>query len=160
MEFTDVPEVPLPPTPTREPIKKPTNTTIETPSDAPSEVPPREAIFTRKKVALAPSEINTEITQALDKEQCFPSQLPIKEAIGKTMCPINFAKSHQAAPLINEWAAKGCPVDCGKDWDEQHICAALKRGPHKLAKSRKAILALQQETTEKINSGYARVVTW
>ena len=156
-EFTNKGDLPpLPPVPATIPVEKPN----PAPTSSPGKVPSRDKIFPTRKLALTPEEVNKEITLALEKEECFPKHAPIKHSIGKTMLPRNFALTHPAANLITEWADNGCPVDCGDDWTYDHIITALKRGPHKSAKSKEAIQALQDETNEKVKSGYARVVKW
>ena len=93
----------------------------------------------------------------------FPPELPIKEAVGKSklMCPQKpYAQDHNAIPLLNAYAAEGCPVDCGDDWTMQQVELLLKKGPHQSAKCKNAIKQLRAETTDKIEHGYARVVRW
>ena len=67
---------------------------------------------------------------------------------------------HDAIPLLNAYAKDGCPTDCGPDWTEAHIVAALKRGPHVSAKVPEAIDALLTETENKVKQGFAKVVRW
>ena len=71
-----------------------------------------------------------------------------------------YCNHHPAIPLLNEYAAGGCPVDCGPDWDREQIELLLKRGPHHSATSHKAITQLRAETDDKCRHGYARVVKW
>ena len=145
----------LPPTPPQVQIAMPKLP----PSNTPSDIPKSKGIIPISKVALAPHEIHNEIHIALDKEECIPEQIPIREAIGKTMYPCTYALSYPAAPIIKEWGNSGCPVDCGDDWSREHIVAAISKGPHKSALNKEAIDALAEETREKVQSGYARVVT-
>ena len=157
-QFTSPPhQVPLPPTPTKEQVQRPSN---ETPGNTPNAIPLREKIIPSNKLAMTPDEVNMAIDEAIDKEEAIPTQLPIKDEIGKTMIPSGFALSHPAAEMIGKWGRQGCPVNCGPDWSHDHIVAALQRGPHKSATSNEAIQALQAETEEKIKAGYARVVLW
>ena len=155
--FTETGTLPkLPPTPVDKPVTKP----VSAPSPAPSKVPSRDKLFPKRNLALTPDEINNEITTALEKEESFPQHAPIKLSIGKTMLPCTYALTHPATELITDWGINGCPVDCGKDWTPEHIKLALQRGPHKYAKSKEAIQALQEETRDKVKSGYARIVKW
>ena len=149
------PLIKLPPKPRNTPIQKP-----PTPAPKPSDIPKRQKLFPQRKMALTPAQVNGEIQAALEREECFPRHVPIKDAIGKTMFPQIFALSRPAVKTIEQWGRHGCPVNCGKDWSVEHILAALKRGPHKSAKSPEAIEALMAETAEKLQSGYARLVKW
>ena len=156
--FTEAPSLPqLPPIPPQVPIPKPTVKSSTSPTAIPTNP---SKVFPTRKLGLAPEDIDSEITQTLDKEESFPNNIPIKENIGKTMFLRTFAKTHKAASMINAWGHQDCLVDCGKDWSVEHTKAALCRGLHKSAKAPEAIQALIAETTEKIKSGYARIVTW
>ena len=44
------------------------------------------------------------------------------------------ARHHPVAALLQQYVTPGCPVDCGPQWTESHIHAALQRGPHVSAK--------------------------
>ena len=96
--------------------------------------------------------------------ECIPDDPPIKDTIGKSVRLMEpqppYAVQHEAIPLLNSYAAGGCPVDCGPDWSKEHILAMLAHGPHKSAMATAAIKQLRHETTEKIAQGYARVVRW
>ena len=109
---------------------------------------------------MTPRDVDDEITKALEREESFPTHAPIKDAIGKTMLPRSYALTHPAAPMLKKWALHGCPVDCGPNWPEEHIIAALQKGPHISSTHKEAIIALELETAEKIAGGYARVVKW
>lgn len=97
------------------------------------------------------------------KEESFPLEVPNKETAGKKiglMWPRTFSTSHPAAPLLDEYANKGCPVECGPDWTSEHIQAAMKRGNHTSANSKRATAALRTATATKVKNSYARVVKW
>jgi hypothetical protein len=76
------------------------------------------------------------------------------------MQPTLFAISHDAAPLLSNYAKYGHPVDCGPNWSRDHIEQLLLRGPHRSSTSKAAIKQLREETNTKINHGYARIVKW
>ena len=77
------------------------------------------------------------------------------------MCPCPpFAMAHDATPLLEQYAAKGCPVDCGPEWSKEHILLMIERGPHRSALAKNAVKQLRHETAEKVKQGYARVVRW
>ena len=78
--------------------------------------------------AQSPEEQDVAIAEALAKEESFPAETPIRETAGKKiglMWPRTFSTTHPAAPLPDEYANRGCPVDCGPDWSHEHIEAAL-----------------------------------
>ena len=80
-------------------------------------------------------EAKQDLHQQIDNSPGLPSELPIKESIGKLglMWPQSYALDHQACPLLNTYAKNGCPVDCGPDWTLEQIELLLQRGPHKSA---------------------------
>eukprot|EP00957_Ditylum_brightwellii_P021749 1640633-Ditylum_brightwellii.AAC.1 len=68
------------------------------------------------------------------QEKTIPEKADIKEIIGKynnLMWPRIYATQHPAAPLLQNYAAQGCPVDCRPDWSHHQILTVLKHGPHK-----------------------------
>lgn len=105
-----------------------------------------------------PDEQDQAISDAVQKLDAVPQV--IRDRLGKTMYPRGPAMKHEAAPLLNYWAEHGCPVDCGEDWSDEWIEAAIRRGPHISAKQPQAVKALRQETMDKIKSGYARKIKW
>lgn len=44
------------------------------------------------------------------------------------MRPQGGALRHPAADNLLEYATKGCPVDCGRDWTREEIKAAILNG--------------------------------
>ena len=93
----------------------------------------------------------------------IPTEIPeIKEKLGKNnlMYPSSLASSHPAHPLLKRYADHGCPVNCGPNWSKEQIITALQRGPHRSALSKKASASLLEETKEKVQNGFARVVKW
>ena len=113
-------------------------------------------------LAPSPAEYTKSLSSALNNNSNFPDEVPVKENIGKIglMWPQKEALEHDAAPLLLQYASKGCPVECGPDWTHEHIKIALMKGPHASAKSKIAIAALRQETLEKVKNNYARVIRW
>ena len=119
-----------------------------------------EEIFLQPPQTLTPTEMDDLITATLDREEKIPTDTPLRQAIGKTMYPNSLAANHPTTPMLKEWAQKGCPVDCGENWDREQIVAALRRGPHISAKHPDDIASLHAETEEKMRNGYARVIRW
>ena len=78
----------------------------------------------------------------------------------KLMNPSGPAMNHPASNLLRSYADNGCPVDCGDDWTHDQILAALRYGSHPTAKDPIARACLLSETAEKVDKGFARVVTW
>lgn len=125
--------------------------------DAPLDVAP----------AFIKARTDKEQLQAIKDEIARQGALPadhegLNDEIGKRslMHPRSHALQHDAAPLLHTYATKGCPVHCGKDWSREHIIQLLRRGPHKSAKSKKAIAFLRNETDAKVKEHYAKVVKW
>ena len=134
-------KVVLPPPPPTVHVKKPSN---------------------KRKLDLTPQQEKIEIAKAIHNNQDIPTEIPIKQKIGKfgLMWPRKFALDHPAKNLLSSYAEQGCPVDCGPNWTRQHIEIALQRGPHISAKQKQAAKQLQLETAEKIKHGYARTIKW
>ena len=76
------------------------------------------------------------------------------------MYPTGLAKNHPAFETLQQYATKGCPVKMGRHWTMEEIHAAVERGNHVSARSPEAIAAYQDEISEKIKKGHARVVLW
>ena len=99
----------------------------------------------------------------IQRSDIFPSNIPIKEDIGKLglMWPRGtIANAHPAAKMLHQFSSSGCPLNSGQPWTTQQIIAAIKRGPHISAKDPTAAQCLHKETEEKVQSGYAKIVTW
>ena len=99
-----------------------------------------------------------------DNNNIFPQDLPIQHTIGKKriglMWPRGIANLHPASKLLHQYSIDGCPVDCGTNWTQQQIEAAIQRGPHISAKIPAARKALLSEAHEKVQGGYAKIVTY
>ena len=67
---------------------------------------------------------------------------------------------HHAGPLLLQWATKGCPVDCGRDWTLEEMEAAIAKGPHISAASPEAAAQFRVEAGEKERQGLCRIVRW
>eukprot|EP00957_Ditylum_brightwellii_P068500 5200260-Ditylum_brightwellii.AAC.1 len=128
----------------------------------PSKLNPKRAA-PLQPIALTPAELDRLITQTIQQEETIPEEAGIKEAVGKyksMIWPRMYATNHPTASLLTEYAAKGCPVNCGPSWSRECIIKAIQHGPHKSARSKEAIATLHEETTEKIRNGFARVVKY
>ena len=67
------------------------------------------------------------------------------------------ALKHPAAPLLHEYATRGCPVDCGPDWSRDQIEAALQYGLHPSAQMDDVRECLVQETKIKVEEGFTKI---
>ena len=76
------------------------------------------------------------------------------------MAPSGPALHHPAAPLLQEYATTGCPVDCGDPWTIDELDAAVANGAHPSANTPEAAEALHKETMEQIDGGFARLIPW
>ena len=122
---------------------------------------------TRQKESINPAmtvkDEKRELEMAFKDETLFPVDIPVREATGKSplMEPNGpFAVNHEAIPLLNAYATRGCPVDCGPVWTKEQIELLLEKGPHRSAQMKSVIKQLREETNDKIKHGYARVVKW
>ena len=99
---------------------------------------------------------------AIKKEVTIPDNLPIKERIGKKglMWPHTYAVNHPASPLLQTYTLNGCPVDCKEPWTQDHIEAAIAHCPHRSARTPAARQALQDETHNKVQQGFAKVIKY
>ena len=112
-----------------------------------------------------PEEYNTYLNTKLQQDATIPQEAPFKNAIGKSILglmqpQLPYIANHDVIPLLNEYAEKWCPVECGPDWDPAHIHLMLEGGPHRSANSNQAKMQLQAETLDKFKHNYARTVTW
>jgi len=76
------------------------------------------------------------------------------------MCPSGLALQHPAAPLLLQYATKGCPVMTGQPWTKSQLQAAIDRGPHQSALSPDTIAQLHDKVHEKVRNGQACLVKW
>ena len=123
-----------------------------------------QEMFTQQsKIAMTREEQNAAIRQAFVNNDTIPQEKELKDAIGKIpslVSPRNEALLHAAAELIDAYSKNGCPADCGPDWTQEHVKAALLKGPHSSANAPDALEALLAETDEKVKNGYARVLRY
>ena len=61
------------------------------------------------------------------------------------MQPQDVARAHKFGPTLQDYAVNGVPVDCGADWDQDKIEAAIRRGPHQSAATNEAINLFKEE---------------
>ncbi len=116
-----------------------------------------------QSIALTPEQQRAAIHHAFANDDTVPTDPLIQTAQGKIpslVQPQKEALAHAAAKLINHYATKGCPVDCGPDWTIEHIEAAILHGAHPSADLPDAMQALHEETEDKVKNGYARVVRY
>jgi hypothetical protein len=90
----------------------------------------------------------------------FDPAEPLLVGFRGQMAPRHLAKAHPAAPLLREYATKGCPVDCGRDWTLAELESAIERGPHKGALDPLAIEYAQGEARAKASAGQCKIVKW
>ena len=115
------------------------------------------------RLAMTPEEQDAEIRQAIYNDDTMPKETDLQDAIGKIahlVVPRKEALTHKAAPLIQSYATDGCPANCGPNWKQEHIEAAILKGPHSSATDPQALIALHEETAEKVKNGYATVVRY
>jgi len=76
------------------------------------------------------------------------------------MHPDESIQHHPAFDALYHYSTKGCPVDCGPSWSQEHLEAAILCRPHILAKSADGARCLQEEAMEKVVQGEAEVIKW
>jgi len=105
-------------------------------------------------IAANPKELEKMLQHSIETEESIPDGLQFKETIGKTalMYPRTYATRHPAGALLNQYADKGCPVDCGIPWTKEHIIKALRHGPHNSAQGKLARQALITEAHNKVQN--------
>ena len=70
------------------------------------------------------------------------------------------AARHPAAPMLREYATRGCPVQTGADWTAEQLQAAVDKGPHSSTLEEDAIAQIQVEAREKEAQGFAKIYKW
>ena len=61
---------------------------------------------------------------------------------------------------LDQWV-EGVPVDCGQDWTDEAIRAAMEKGPHKSATSAASIQLVSEEVDYQVKkAGFCEVITW
>jgi hypothetical protein len=105
--------------------------------------------------------LNPTYFQVYKGEGKLPSELN-RDAIPHRnhMCPTGLALRHPVAPMLLQYATKGCPVQTGKLWTQAEMQAAIDRGPHKSALTPEPIDQLHEEVTEKVRCMQAHLVDW
>ena len=74
------------------------------------------------------------------------------------MQPQDLAKAHDYGPMLEEFGARGVPVDCGEDWSREQIMTAIERGPHKGALTEDAIELFEEDIAYQVKAGFSRIV--
>jgi hypothetical protein len=97
-----------------------------------------------------------------------PPDAPVNQTKGKQnvstrtslMNPSPFAVlSHPFGSTLAEWA-KGVPVDCGPNWDQEEIDLAIARGPHPTAREADAIALVHEDVNYQVQAGFTEIVLW
>jgi hypothetical protein len=103
-----------------------------------------------------------DIKEILNSNNLFPSEIPVKTAIGKSglMWPQGIALLHDASMLLDSYSTMGCPTDCGPQWSKTHIIAAITRGSHPTAKKPEARRYLINQTLDKVKENFAKITRW
>ena len=102
------------------------------PESGESKPPETPRHWTQRNTCLAnPHSTAAARTRLADK--LTGSNANIRVNIRGLVCPRGRANQHPAAPMLREYAAKGCPVSVGRDWTLKELEAAAERGPHRSA---------------------------
>jgi hypothetical protein len=63
---------------------------------------------------------------------------------------------HPFAETLQQWQT-GVPVDCGKPWGRKAIDAAVKKGPHLMARAAEAIALVHDDVAYQIKAGFSKI---
>ena len=97
----------------------------------------------------------------------YDRELPIDEAQGKSharslMQPQELAWRLLPADVFRKlfkFAKTGCPAECGPEWKEHVIKAAMAAGPHVSAMTDDNVLLIWEDVTYQSDAGFVRIVT-
>eukprot|EP00957_Ditylum_brightwellii_P122622 9351186-Ditylum_brightwellii.AAC.1 len=73
---------------------------------------------------LTPAKLDLPIQTTIKQEESIPDEANIKETVGMykgLMWPRTFATDQPAAPLLQNYAKQGCPMDCGPNLSHNQI---------------------------------------
>ena len=110
---------------------------------------------------MTPEKQAAAICVALYEEETMPKETELNVAIDKNahiVIPRKEKIAHVAADLIISYAKYGFPADCSPNWTKEHIEAAIFKGPHPSAHVPAALQALLNETDDKVQNGYPKVM--
>ena len=82
-----------------------------------------------------------------------------KDFIGLVL-PHGPTLEHPAAPLLMEYMTNSCNAAIHMQWTMEMLKAAITRGAHPSALQPEPATQLRAETLEKVDQGYARLITW
>ena len=98
----------------------------------------------------------TQHTGSFHDELTF--EFPSRKRFKGGMCPSNLALRHPAAPLLEQYATKGCPVDTGRRWTRAEIEAAVEYANHPLEEA--AATQFYEEALDKASRGLVEILDW
>jgi hypothetical protein len=106
--------------------------------------------------SLAPAsldEIFSVLTQTQSKSN---SHVPTRGL----MYPGPLAQAHPAGPMLTKFGTHGCPVSIATNWTLDQLDHAVEYGAHPSAKTVEAATALRTEALQKVDQGFATLVSW
>jgi len=144
------------------PPQQPTPPAMHTTPVPQAKPPPAENCLPNLVPPQPPPETRTSNTTATNAHTTDNLTAPQSEYPPFTglMCPHPTTSDHQAFNLLLQYATTGCPANCGPPWTQAHLDAAIRRGAHPSARTPDAAAALRSEALEKVEQGFARLVTW
>ena len=93
---------------------------------------------------------------------CYESNIsfthPSRDSYRGGVCPSNLALKHPAAPLLNQYATDGCPVNTGRRWSRREIEAAAEYGNHPMTEE--AATQFYEEALDKEQRGLVDILDW
>ena len=76
------------------------------------------------------------------------------------MYPGRLAQRHPFGPTLKQYGTDGCPVHIMDKWGLAQLDAAVAYGAHPSAETPEATAALRAEALEKVEQGFAKLISW
>ena len=76
------------------------------------------------------------------------------------MYPGRLAQRHPFGPTLKQYGTDGCPVHILDEWGLAQMDAAVAYGAHPSAETPEATAALRAEALEKVDQGFAKLISW
>ena len=106
--------------------------------------------------SLAPITLDEIFTVLTDTQSKSNQHVPTRGL----MYPGPLAQAHPAGPMLVQFGTHGCPVEITADWTLEQLDQAVQYGAHPSAESIEAATALRTEALEKVDQGFAKLVSW
>jgi hypothetical protein len=75
------------------------------------------------------------------------------------MQPQLYVRGHPFVPTLLEWQT-GVPVECGPDWTDAAIDAAIFKGNHVSAMTPESVALVRDDVAYQVSAGFCQIVPW